>query len=60
MSLSTREKMLILSYIDAVDKFATLCKLCEELPEKHLYVLMQAESLPIMGKRMRDALEIDT
>jgi len=59
MIATSAEKILLLTYIDAVNKYANLCKLVEDLPTKHLEVLMKAESLPMMGSRMIKALELD-
>lgn len=50
-------KRLLLAYIAAVNKYADLCKVVEDLPSKQLETLMQAESLPEMGKMVLKWLE---
>lgn len=47
----------LLAYINAVDKYAELCKLTEDLPSLHLDTLMKAEGLVVIGKAMRKVME---
>lgn len=50
-------KKLVLAYIAAVNKYADLCKIVEDLPSKQLETLMQAESLIVMGQKVLKWLE---
>lgn len=52
-------RLVILAYIEAVDRYADFCKISEEIPEKHLEVLMHAEGLLLMGKAVRRIIDGD-
>lgn len=50
-------RLLLLAYIDAVNKYAILCKSVEDLPVMHLETLMLAEGLTVMGTKVLKYLE---